>query len=74
MSRMVLVSILSSTAQNRGPSFLPLKRALVELICSFFVTSWTGVVKYHGPRPCARPKQVFVANHTSMIDFIVLNR
>ncbi|KAI7752129.1 hypothetical protein M8C21_031653 [Ambrosia artemisiifolia] len=51
-----------------------LERALVELICSFFVASWTGVVKYHGPRPCARPKQVFVANHTSMIDFIVLEQ
>ncbi|PWA76460.1 phospholipid/glycerol acyltransferase [Artemisia annua] len=49
-------------------------RALVELICSFFVASWTGVVKYHGPRPSARPKQVFVANHTSMIDFIVLEQ
>ncbi|KAL0348544.1 UNVERIFIED_CONTAM: Glycerol-3-phosphate acyltransferase 9 [Sesamum angustifolium] len=41
---------------------------------SFFVASWTGVVKYHGPRPCMRPKQVFVANHTSMIDFIVLEQ
>ncbi|KAK4405393.1 Glycerol-3-phosphate acyltransferase 9 [Sesamum angolense] len=51
-----------------------LERGLVELICSFFVASWTGVVKYHGPRPCMRPKQVFVANHTSMIDFIVLEQ
>jgi hypothetical protein len=24
----------------------------------FFVASWTGVVKYHGPRPSRRPKQV----------------
>uniref|UniRef100_M1BLP1 Glycerol-3-phosphate acyltransferase n=1 Tax=Solanum tuberosum TaxID=4113 RepID=M1BLP1_SOLTU len=24
---------------------------------SFFVASWTGVVKYHGPRPSIRPKQ-----------------
>ncbi|KAL3539138.1 hypothetical protein ACH5RR_002504 [Cinchona calisaya] len=23
----------------------------------FFVASWTGVVKYHGPRPSIRPKQ-----------------
>ncbi|GER57753.1 glycerol-3-phosphate acyltransferase [Striga asiatica] len=51
-----------------------LERGLVELICSFFVASWTGVVKYHGPRPSIRPKQVFVANHTSMIDFIVLEQ
>ncbi|KAK6121514.1 hypothetical protein DH2020_044744 [Rehmannia glutinosa] len=49
-------------------------RGLVELICSFFVASWTGVVKYHGPRPSIRPKQIFVANHTSMIDFIVLEQ
>ncbi|KAH0458675.1 hypothetical protein IEQ34_011489 [Dendrobium chrysotoxum] len=50
------------------------ERALVEMICGFFVTSWTGVVKYHGPRPSMRPHQVFVANHTSMIDFIILEQ
>ncbi|KAK4491477.1 hypothetical protein RD792_002231 [Penstemon davidsonii] len=54
--------------------YFSLQRGLVELICSFFVASWTGVVKYHGPRPSMRPKQVFVANHTSMIDFIVLEQ
>ncbi|KAL5721065.1 glycerol-3-phosphate 1-O-acyltransferase [Ranunculus cassubicifolius] len=51
-----------------------LERFLVELICRFFVASWTGVVRYHGPRPSIRPKQVFVANHTSMIDFIILEQ
>ncbi|CAA7024999.1 unnamed protein product [Microthlaspi erraticum] len=51
-----------------------IERLLVEMICSFFVASWTGVVKYHGPRPSIRPKQVYVANHTSMIDFIVLEQ
>ncbi|XP_030942436.1 glycerol-3-phosphate acyltransferase 9 [Quercus lobata] len=51
-----------------------IERSLVELICSFFVASWTGVVKYHGPQPSMRPKQVFVANHTSMIDFIILEQ
>ncbi|KAG6778045.1 hypothetical protein POTOM_017890 [Populus tomentosa] len=49
-------------------------RCLVELICMFFVASWTGAVKYHGPRPSIRPKQVFVSNHTSMIDFIILEQ
>ncbi|CAN1814364.1 hypothetical protein LINPERHAP1_LOCUS27104 [Linum perenne] len=38
------------------------------MICSFFVASWTGVVRYHGPRPSMRLKQVFVANHTSIVD------
>ncbi|XWS62575.1 hypothetical protein CRYUN_Cryun06bG0022800 [Craigia yunnanensis] len=51
-----------------------MERVLVELICCFFVASWTGVVKYHGPQPSMRPKQVFVANHTSMIDFIILEQ
>ncbi|GBG61079.1 hypothetical protein CBR_g18671 [Chara braunii] len=47
---------------------------LVGFMCGVFVASWTGVVKYHGPRPSRRPNQVFVANHTSMIDFIVLEQ
>ncbi|KAF3600592.1 hypothetical protein F2Q69_00032833 [Brassica cretica] len=51
-----------------------IERVLVEMICSFFVASWTGVVRYHGPQPSIRPKQVYVANHTSMIDFIVLEQ
>ncbi|CAM8945260.1 unnamed protein product [Rhodiola kirilowii] len=53
---------------------MKLERGLVELLCSFFVASWTGVVKYHGPQPSIRPNQVFVANHTSMIDFIILEQ
>ncbi|KAJ7539337.1 hypothetical protein O6H91_11G087600 [Diphasiastrum complanatum] len=51
-----------------------LERGLVEFLCGAFVASWTGVIKYHGPRPTSRPKQVFVANHTSMIDFIILEQ
>ncbi|XP_042375741.1 glycerol-3-phosphate acyltransferase 9-like [Zingiber officinale] len=51
-----------------------IERKLVEMMCSVFVASWTGVIKYHGPRPSIRPQQVFVANHTSMIDFIILEQ
>ncbi|RWR93457.1 Phospholipid/glycerol acyltransferase [Cinnamomum micranthum f. kanehirae] len=53
---------------------LKMERILVEFLCSVFVASWTGVIKYHGPRPSMRPKQVFVANHTSMIDFVILEQ
>ena len=28
-----------------------LERALVQWQCWIFVASWTGVIKYHGPRP-----------------------
>ena len=28
--------------------------------------------RYHGPRPVARPNHVWVCNHTSMIDYIIL--
>lgn len=38
----------------------------------FFVRQ--GVVRYHGPRPSFLTNQVFVANHTSMIDFIILEQ
>ncbi len=31
-----------------------------------------GVIKYHGPRPVPAPGRVWVANHSSMIDFAVL--
>jgi len=34
--------------------------------------SWSGVIKYHGTIPKRAPNQVFVANHTSLIDLIIL--
>jgi len=46
----------------------------IRKMCGVFVLSWTGVVKYHGARPTSGPNKVFVANHTSMIDFIILQQ
>eukprot|EP00271_Cylindrocystis_brebissonii_P019136 TRINITY_DN56_c0_g1_i2.p1 TRINITY_DN56_c0_g1~~TRINITY_DN56_c0_g1_i2.p1 ORF type:complete len:389 (+),score=73.71 TRINITY_DN56_c0_g1_i2:172-1338(+) len=51
-----------------------IERFLVEMMCGVFVASWTGVIKYHGPRPSRGTKTVWVANHTSMIDFIILEQ
>eukprot|EP00240_Pyramimonas_obovata_P004957 CAMPEP_0118944026 /NCGR_PEP_ID=MMETSP1169-20130426/39515_1 /TAXON_ID=36882 /ORGANISM="Pyramimonas obovata, Strain CCMP722" /LENGTH=413 /DNA_ID=CAMNT_0006889423 /DNA_START=245 /DNA_END=1482 /DNA_ORIENTATION=+ len=51
-----------------------LERSLTEFMCGVFVASWSGVVKYHGPRPTRGPNKVCVANHTSMIDFIILQQ
>jgi glycerol-3-phosphate O-acyltransferase 3/4 len=52
-------------------------RRLCQMLCSVFVMSWSGVIKFHGVRPIAKPSQpagIFVANHSSMIDFIVLQQ
>lgn len=44
----------------------------MQFLAQAFVMSWTGVVRYHGPRPSVTPGRVWVANHTSMIDYAVL--
>ncbi|CAG9466666.1 unnamed protein product [Pedinophyceae sp. YPF-701] len=49
-----------------------LQSGLIRFQCNVFIASWTGVVRYHGPAPVNRPGHVWVANHTSMIDWIVL--
>ena len=51
--------------------------ALIQLLASAFVASWHGVVRFHGIRPtpteASKARQgIFVANHSSMIDFIIL--
>eukprot|EP00955_Chlamydomonas_euryale_P106323 365697-Chlamydomonas_euryale.AAC.6 len=35
--------------------------------------SWSAVVKFHGPTPVAAPNRIWVANHSSMIDYGILN-
>ncbi len=34
--------------------------------------SWNAVVKYHGPKPTPGPNKIWVSNHTSMIDYVIL--
>ncbi|KAL6776637.1 GPAT2 [Auxenochlorella protothecoides x Auxenochlorella symbiontica] len=48
------------------------ERRVVQFMAQIFVTSWTGVIRYHGPRPVSTANRVWVANHTSMIDYAVL--
>ena len=53
------------------------ERKCVELYAAAFVVSWTGVIKYHGPRPSRRGHMggmVYVSNHTSMIDYLVMTQ
>jgi glycerol-3-phosphate O-acyltransferase 3/4 len=39
-----------------------------------FVLSWTGVIRYHGVIPAHKKNQIYVANHSSMIDMIILSQ
>lgn len=56
----------------RGDRRRSWERGCVKALCQAFVASWTGVVRYHGPRPVPRAGHVWVSNHTSMIDYIIL--
>jgi glycerol-3-phosphate O-acyltransferase 3/4 len=56
-----------------------LKVLLIQFLASAFVASWHGVVRFHGIRPGSNTsgggkhrQGIFVANHSSMIDFIIL--
>lgn len=59
-------SFLKGTSRNEA------ERKMVQFLSRVFVTSWTGVIRYHGPRPAPAANRVWVANHTSMIDYAVL--
>jgi len=51
-----------------------LERRLLRFLASAFVFSWTGVIRYHGIIPKRESNQIYVANHTSMIDVILLEQ
>lgn len=50
------------------------ERRLIRFLASGFVGSWTGVIKYHGVIPARLPNQIYVSNHTSLIDYIILQQ
>lgn len=44
----------------------------MQYVAIGWVAAWSGVIKYHGPRPMPRPGCIWVANHSSMIDYTIL--
>lgn len=50
------------------------ERRGIKFLCSCFVFSWTGVIRYHGRIPTHKPNQIYVANHTSLIDIVILSQ
>ena len=57
----------------RGERRRRAERGAVHFLAQVFIVSWTGVVRYHGPRPVPQAGRVWVANHSSMIDYAVLS-
>jgi glycerol-3-phosphate O-acyltransferase 3/4 len=49
-----------------------LQKQLIRFLASTLVASWSGLVRYHGERPRRRPNQIYVANHTSLIDLAIM--
>lgn len=48
------------------------RKWLLRYLASVVVASWSGYVRFHGQRPEPRPNQIYVANHTSLIDVFIL--
>jgi glycerol-3-phosphate O-acyltransferase 3/4 len=71
-SGMLLIQLLFF----HGPTREYLLRLMISCMSSFFVLTWSGVIRYHGHVPHGNGKTnvVFVANHTSLIDVIVLQQ
>jgi glycerol-3-phosphate O-acyltransferase 3/4 len=59
-----------------GPTKDKLLRWMITSMSSVFVITWAGVIRYHGHLPSGngRTNVVFVTNHTSLIDVIVLQQ
>lgn len=73
-SRILSICTAPPTATNAQDTPLRrrLERRLVRWSACAWVASWSGVIKYHGPKPVPAPNRVWVANHSSMIDYTIL--
>lgn len=56
-----------------GPTKLRVEQRLIKQLAGMYVASFTGVIKFHGPQPMPGSGHVWVANHTTMVDYIVLS-
>jgi len=49
-----------------------LRQRLICFFSSAWVASFGGIIRYHGQRPRRQPNQIYVANHTSLLDCYLL--
>jgi 1-acyl-sn-glycerol-3-phosphate acyltransferase len=72
---LVLASIvffvsLPIALQFRNESF---QKWLFSFYCRAFLASWGGKIRRHGRKPTLSKPHIFVSNHTSVIDYVILS-
>lgn len=72
----ILCFIIGFTATfclPKGSNFqIRVRKWMLRFLASSVVASWSGYVRYHGNRPQPRANQIYVANHTSLVDVFML--
>eukprot|EP01132_Coremiostelium_polycephalum_P001242 gene1242-1566_t len=63
---------ITSTFIKNEKSKKHYQRKCLRFLCIVFILSWSGVIKYHGVRPLRKKNQIMVANHTTVMDVVVL--
>ncbi|KNC77476.1 hypothetical protein SARC_10066 [Sphaeroforma arctica JP610] len=65
----VLTLLIPRKYSNRK---LQIQRRCLQLLANCWVASWAGVIKYHGSCPPPGPNQIIVANHSTVLDIILM--
>jgi len=68
------VAFIFVSTMTKGDSKQHYQRKCISFYCSVFVMSWSGVIKYHGVKPPRKKNQIFVANHTTVMDVVILQQ
>ncbi|EGC35520.1 hypothetical protein DICPUDRAFT_97873 [Dictyostelium purpureum] len=63
---------LSTTFVKNQKTRKHYQRKCISFLSNVFIMSWSGVIRYHGVKPLRKKNQVFVANHTTVMDVVVL--
>mmetsp|Transcript_23112 Transcript_23112/g.65609 ORF Transcript_23112/g.65609 Transcript_23112/m.65609 type:complete len:558 (-) Transcript_23112:289-1962(-) len=69
--------LIVQTCMPRGPGRTAWEHSLISMMCGVFCITWGAVIRYHGSPVKTREGEcqpVYVANHTSMIDVIILQQ
>ena len=58
--------------KNDEKKRLKLELRAITLMAQILVFAWTGAIRYHGVLPPKKENQIFVANHSTMLDYALL--